>query len=109
MLDVDPSSFTIPSRFVRALFRLRMMALGGSSSAQCAPSISHDGSFVVGESRQCYKAGDVWTPLATITRNILEMGSCNRCRLEDNLDARCRGAIGLPASRVARTSHQPLS
>lgn len=79
----------------RAIAHLRMSALMGGRSGHCAPSISQDGSFVAGETRLCHKLGTVWEPVEVIARKVLEMGSCNRCGLEDNLDDRHRAAIGI--------------
>lgn len=78
-----------------AILRMRMNTLTGGMSGHCTPSISYDGSFTTGETRLCHKAGDVFSSADTITRNVLRMGTCNRCGLEDNLDPAHRAAIGI--------------
>lgn len=74
------------------MMRLRSMETG---SGQCSPSISSDGTFVAGESSNCYPLGTVDSTPAQLTQAILAMGSCNRCSLETNLSQQHLAAIGL--------------
>ena len=105
-----PSSFNFRS-FVHAykdiriaVMELRRIALSGRGWGNCAPSISHDGSFVAGETRLCKKVGDVHSTVEALTEGVLNMGACDRCTLESKLPATHRAAIGLPpvAAHVGR-------
>lgn len=96
-----PSSFNFRS-FVHsfgdirlAVLELRKIAMSGRGWGNCAPSISHDGTFVAGESRFCKPIGTVHDSVETLTRGVLQMGSCDRCTLERKLPATHRAAIGL--------------
>lgn len=83
----------------KALLYLRTRTAAGMSG-HCAPSITHEGAFVAGETRLCYKLGSVYLPVEMITRAALEMRDCNRCGLESGLDPEQRSAIGLsPVSK----------
>ena len=93
-----PSSFNIRSltrQFgdVRlAVAYLRQNALTGKSG-HCAPSISSDGTFVAGETSQCFQVGTVDSSPADITKGIMGM-QCNRCGLVTGLSSLHRAAIG---------------
>ena len=95
----SPSSFNLRSltraynSFTAAVAALRMRATAGQSG-QCTPSISDDGTITAGESRFCYPIGTVDSTMEEVTNNILNMGSCNRCGLEDNLSQAHKRAIG---------------
>ncbi len=97
-----PGSFNLRSfvhafRDIRlALVQHRQRALTSLSGGHCTPTISYNGEFIVGESRFCASAGTVHSTPEEITANILNMGACNRCGLESNLDARQKAAIGVP-------------
>lgn len=78
----------------KALVMLRASALGGKSG-HCTPTISHDGSFVAGESRLCARVGDVHSSPEELTEGVLRMGACDRCGLESKLDSHYRAALGL--------------
>lgn len=79
----------------RAIAVLRARALMGGSG-MCTPSVSHDGTVVAGESRFCFPIGTVDSSNEELTKNVLAMGSCNRCGQEKNLvNPRYRAAIGI--------------
>jgi hypothetical protein len=83
----------------------RQNAVTGGLSGHCAPSVTHEGKLVAGESRFCWEVGTVDSSSAEITANVIAMGSCNRCGLEDRLDDRFRKIIGLPPKEVANDEH----
>jgi len=77
-----------------AVFQARAKTYAGFSG-HCTPSVCVDGSVVMGESRLCRKVGDVDTSMETLTANIINTGSCNRCGLEETLADKYREAIAL--------------
>lgn len=95
-----PGSFNLRSlthhlkSFEFAVATIRLRAAMGSSG-NCIPSVSHEGYVMAGETRNCYKIGTVQSSNEELTKAILEMGSCNRCGLEDNLDQKHKRAIGI--------------
>lgn len=66
-----------------------------SLSGYCTPSVTHEGYFVAGESRNCHQVGTIWDTPEEITQKIVTMGSCNRCGLENALAPEHRAAIGI--------------
>jgi hypothetical protein len=98
-----PSSFNLRSftrayqSFPEAVQLMRARALQGRQGYFCTPSILEDGSLVAGETRHCWRIGTVWSSTEEITRALLDMRSCNRCGLEDNLSPAHRVALGLEA------------
>lgn len=96
----SPSSFNFRSltrslqSSEEALAMIRGRAMTGMSG-HCSPSVSHDGSFVAGESRLCFQLGTVDSTPEQVTKTLLEMGSCNRCSTEAKLGPEHRRAIGL--------------
>lgn len=104
--QVAPGSFNFRS-MVRgtgdiraAVLGLRQRALAGKSNGHCTPSIDHEGYFHAGESRLCAKVGTVHSSIEELTHGVLNMGECNNCGLEANLDERHREAIGLGRKRA---------
>lgn len=95
-----PQSFNLRSltrsfRDVRpAIAALRVRAATGSSG-NCSPNISDQGDLHAGETRNCWKIGDVNSTVEEITKALLDMGSCNRCGLETGLSQEHKRAIGL--------------
>lgn len=95
-----PSSFNFRSivRNFRSVEQgiayIRVQAMLGRGWGNCTPSITHEGKLVAGESRFCWQIGDVDSTADEVTRNVLAMGKCNRCGLEDNLSPEHRRAIG---------------
>lgn len=95
-----PSSFNLRSAtralgsFEHAVALQRVRAMGGSSG-QCTPSVSENGDVLIGETRFCYKIGTINSTNDELTQAVLEMGSCNRCKLEDQLSMEHKRAIGL--------------
>jgi len=96
-----PGSFNLRS-VVRSLgsiqegvATLRGRAMSGKSNGHCTPSITHEGNFMVGESRLCAKVGTVHSSCAELTEGVLRMGSCNACGLETKLPPEYRAAIGV--------------
>ncbi len=98
---LSPTSFNLRSSTrqlgdVRAAIQLlRSRALTGKSG-HCAPNIDHNGILRAGESNACAEIGTVDSTPEEVTRNIINMGACNRCALESKLDPQHRAAIGLP-------------
>lgn len=94
-----PASFNIRSmtrafndvRKAVALIRLRALV---GLSGHCAPSISDNGDFMAGETRNCGKVGTVYSTAEEVTQNLIDL-KCNNCGLVNNLDARHRHAIGM--------------
>lgn len=78
----------------KAICVLRQRAMIGKSG-NCSPNISDDGSLHAGETRNCWKIGNVDSTPKQITEALLTMGSCNRCGLETNLPLEHKRAIGL--------------
>lgn len=95
-----PTSFNLRSmtrslRDVREAIKiLRMRAMSGRSG-HCSPNISDQGDLHAGESRNCWKIGDVASTPEEVTKAILDMGDCNRCGLESGLPLPHKRAIGL--------------
>jgi hypothetical protein len=93
-----PTSFNLRSltrslRDVReALVMLRARAAIGMSG-NCSPSISSDGTFVAGETSNCFPIGDVHSTAEDVTRALVAM-QCNKCGLVDNLSQEEKLAIG---------------
>lgn len=75
-----------------ALFRLRARAAMGLSG-NCSPSISSDGTFVAGETSNCFPIGNVHSSATDVTRALVAM-QCNKCGLVDNLSQEEKLAIG---------------
>ena len=94
-----PSSFNLRSlvhaykSIEKAVAMLRMRALAGQSG-HCTPSVSDNGDIVAGETRLCWKFGDVDSTNQQMTEALLSMGECNRCGLEDGLTQEQKRAIG---------------
>lgn len=96
--QTDVADRTLPTSFnVRAItwqtrdirdtiYTLRKNVMSGGLSGHCAPSITHEGDLVAGESRACWKIGTVESSSSEVTDNVLAMGECNRCGLEGKLD-----------------------
>lgn len=97
---MSPASFNLRSMtkhfrsIEEAVAMLRIRSIVGKSGS-CIPSISSDGSVVAGESRFCWKIGDVTSSNEELTRALLDMKSCNRCGDEANLTLEHRRAIGI--------------
>lgn len=95
-----PSSFNFRSMTrtfrsaEKAISTLRGLALTGKSG-HCSPSVSSDGSFVAGETQECFKVGTVKSTNQDITEAVLAMKECNRCSVEALLGPKYRAAIGL--------------
>lgn len=77
-----------------AIARIRLNAMAGKGG-HCAPSVSHEGHFMAGETRNCFKLGTVWDAPEALEQAVLSMGTCNRCGLEDALEPLRRRAIGI--------------
>lgn len=77
-----------------AIAQLRMRALAGKGG-HCSPSVTREGYFMAGETRNCHKLGTVWDAPEVLEQAVLRMGSCNRCGLESNLQPEHRRAIGI--------------
>jgi hypothetical protein len=75
-----------------ALVMLRARAAMGMSG-NCSPSISSDGTFVAGETSNCFPIGNVHSTATEITRALVAM-QCNKCGLVDNLSQQEKLAIG---------------
>lgn len=100
VLRQGPTSFNLRSaglhfRDFAAAVCARRLASGVTGNGNCAPSITHEGDVVAGESRFCWKLGTVHSTNEELTRAILGMGSCNRCGLETGLTLPQKRAIGL--------------
>ena len=99
-LRMGPTSFNLRSitratgSIAETIAMLRLRALEGHPG-HCIPSITHEGYVLAGETRSCYQIGTVDSSNDDLTRAVLAMGSCNRCGLEDHLNAEQRQAIGL--------------
>lgn len=91
----SPGSFNLRSA-VRQLGLAKGITELENRGRFCQPSIDVDGTVRAGEADTCFSLGDVTDPPAVIEYSIKNMGSCNACGLEDNLDNYHRAAIGLP-------------
>jgi len=95
-----PSSFNLRSltrsykSMPMAIKLLRARACIGLAGF-CTPSVTHEGVVVAGESRLCYPIGTVDSSNEELTKAVLTMGSCNRCKQEDNLSPMHKHAIGV--------------
>jgi hypothetical protein len=95
-----PGSFNLRSAtrnlgsFEKAVALQRQRAAQGKSG-HCSPSISNNGDIVAGETNFCWKIGNVDSTNDELTKNVLAMGSCNRCGLEEGLSQLHRRALGL--------------
>lgn len=92
---LTPTCFNLRSstRYYKDI-RLAILTLRLSRKFDCTPSISVDGSIRAGETRNCFKLGDVGSTPEELTQAVLEM-KCNKCGLLNNLSAECKRAIGL--------------
>lgn len=76
-----------------AIAHMRMRAWTKGINGHCSPSISADGEFVAGETRNCFAVGTVHSSPEEITRRTIEM-QCNRCGLVTGLTPEQKRAIG---------------
>lgn len=96
----SPSSFNLRSltrhhrSITTAIQALRLRGMMGKSGF-CTPSVCHDGTVVVGESRFCYPIGTIDSSNDELTQAVLAMGSCNRCKQEDFLSPAHKRALGI--------------
>lgn len=94
-----PACFNLRSmtRSVRsakqALAALRARAVSGGLGGFCTPSVCHDGTVVVGESRFCHPIGTVDSTEAEITEAICSV-RCSKCGLINKLTQEHKRAVG---------------
>lgn len=93
-----PSSFNLRSAtrslgdIRKAIAVMRSRAAVGMSG-HCSPSISSDGDMMAGETRNCFKIGNVDSTPEELTKALINM-KCNKCGLESNLSMEHKRAIG---------------
>jgi len=97
-MKAAPGSFNLRSfarsmgSIQKAVAMLRMRFMQGKSGA-CIPSVTHEGFVMAGETRSCFKIGDVDSGNEDLTSALISM-RCNHCGLEDNLSPEQKQAIG---------------